>query len=136
MHITTPYDLIGLLSYVKNRKRENFGIILLDNDHNLISKKVMFVGTKSNCLVGIRELLVYALKKDASSVVVFHNHPSGNTEPSDLDINTTKDFFEACKLVGIHLLDHIIVGKYDFYSFKEHERMPEDKAKERSVANE
>ena len=135
MKLVTPYDIIPLLDYVKNRRRENFGIILLDNDHNFIAKKVMFVGTASNCIVGTRELLVYALKKDACCVVIFHNHPSGNTKPSKNDIKTTNDFFESCRTVGITLLDHVIVGKYDSFSFYEHKIMPIEKTEQRSVAN-
>ena len=128
-------DMVGILGYIKNRRRENFGIVLLDNAFNFIAKKVMFVGTASNCLVGTRELLVYALKKDARHVVVFHNHPSGDTRPSHDDVKTTDDLFEACKIVGIQLLDHIILGKNEYSSFKELGLMPENKKEERSVAN-
>lgn len=129
-------DMVGIVGYIKNRRRENFGIILLDNAFNLIAKKVMFVGTKTTCTVGIRELLVYALKKDANCVVIFHNHPSGNTEPSKIDIDTTMSFQKSCELVGIQLLDHIIVGKNDYFSFMAHKMLGERKTEERSVANE
>ena len=135
MKICRPDDMAELVGYIKNRRRENFGIILLDNNCNLIAKKVMFVGTIKTCLVGVRELLVYALKKDACCVVIFHNHPSGNTEPSEFDITTTNSFYESCKTVGIQLLDHIIVGRYGYFSFMKHNLMPKPKAEEKSVAN-
>ena len=135
MKISTPYDIVPIISYVKNRRRENFGVILLDNNFNFITKKVMFVGTKTKCLIGIREVLVYALKKDANVVVLFHNHPSGDTDPSHDDVKATDGIFEACKTVGIHLLDHIIVGKDSYYSFEEHKMMPKSKTEEKSVAD-
>lgn len=135
MKLNRVTDMVSILSYVRNRRRENFGIILLDNAFNFIAKKVMFVGTASNCLVGTRELLVYALKKDARHVVIFHNHPSGDTSPSHDDVKTTDSFYEACKIVGIQLLDHIILGKNEYSSFWELDLMPKDKAKEKSVAD-
>jgi DNA repair protein RadC len=135
MVLRCPDDMVEILGYIKNRRRENFGIILLDNAFNLIAKKVMFVGTKTSCTVGVRELLVYALKKDANCVVIFHNHPSGNTEPSKDDIETTNEFYESCKTVGIQLLDHIIVGRYGHSSFMERNLMPKSKTEEKSVAN-
>ena len=135
MKICCPDDMAELVGYIKNRRRENFGIILLDNNCNLISKKVMFIGTTRTCIIGIRELLVYALKKDACCVAIFHNHPSGNTKPSEYDINATNEFYEACKIVGIHLLDHIIVGRYGHFSFMERNLMPKSKTEEKSVAD-
>lgn len=136
MKLNCVSDMVSILGYVRNRRRENFGIVLLDNAFNFIAKKVMFVGTASSCLVGTRELLVYALKKDASKVVIFHNHPSGDTRPSHDDVKTTDDLFEACKIVGIQLLDHIILGKNEYNSFKERDLMPENNKEERSVADE
>ena len=103
MIIRTPFDAVSMLDYVARRKRENFGIILMNNNFEVIAKKVMFVGTAKNCIVGTRELLVYALKKDASMCILFHNHPTGNCEPSEPDINATKKFQNGCKSVGIIL---------------------------------
>jgi DNA repair protein RadC len=135
MRINNPYDALELIRYISHRKRENFGIILTNYNREVITKKVMFVGTTANCIVGIRELLVYALKKDACKCILFHNHPAGNCEPSVPDINTTKKFLKGCKSVGIELLDHIIVGKDDYYSFKEHDMIKSSNSRSKKVAN-
>lgn len=66
-------------------------------------------------------------------MIIFHNHPSGNTEPSIDDVKVTKTIESACELIGIQLLDHVIIGKYDYFSFVEHE-MIGDKGKEKQVA--
>ena len=56
-------------------------------------------------------------------MILFHNHPSGNTNPSEYDIKMTKDFEKGGELLGILVLDHIIIGKYDYFSFLEHDKM-------------
>ena len=135
MIIRTPSDAVSILDYVSRRKRENLGIILMNNNFEVISKKVMFIGTAKNCIVGTRELLVYALKKDASMCILFHNHPSGNCEPSEPDIDATKKFQNGCKSVGIVLQDHIIVGKDSYFSFNEHNMIKKSGSRLKKVAN-
>lgn len=134
MRIDTPSDIYGFLGSIPRRKRENFGIILLDTQRNVIGKKVMFMGTVSSCNVGKRELLVYALKKDAVGVILFHNHPSGNTEPSQDDIKTTDEIRKGCKAVGLQLIDHIVVGRWGYHSFKELDLLKDEKKEFKKVA--
>ena len=119
MRINYPGDAYDILENISRRKRENFGVILLDTQRNVIGKSVMFKGTINNCLVGKREILVYALKKDAVGIMLFHNHPTGDTTPSKEDIETTNEIRKGCESVGLRLVDHIIVGKNGYSSFHE-----------------
>ena len=79
----------------------------------------MFVGTKDASLVSPRELFIEALQKQASSVILLHNHPSGDPTPSKEDILVTKRIQAAGKMIGIELLDHIIIGNNCYISFHE-----------------
>ena len=134
MRIDEPLDVLSLVGPVARRKRENFGIILLDTRRNVIAKKVMFQGTVNSCIVGIRELLIYALKKDAVGIILFHNHPSGNTEPSKKDEEITRELQKGCKTVGLQLVDHIIVGRYGCNSLRSLGFFDKKETEERKVA--
>lgn len=123
--IKSPIDAVDLLRTVAKKNREHLGLILLDSQFKVIGKKVLFVGSVNRCWANRRELLVYALRRDAVGCILFHNHPSGNTEPSDDDKKMTEDFFKGCEAVGIYLFDHIIVSKTRYSSFKELGILPE-----------
>ena len=88
------------------------------------------MGSDSFCQVHPKLIFWKACKLEASAMILFHNHPSGNTSPSDYDIKLTKKFEEGGSLLGIQVLDHIIIGKYDYYSFLENDLMSN---KEKSV---
>jgi DNA repair protein RadC len=75
--------------------------------------------------VYVRRILEEALHESAAAVVLVHNHPSGNPEPSAGDDNATSDLLRACKLVGLVLLDHVIVGESDHYSYADSGRLKE-----------
>ncbi len=118
--ITNPTDCISLLLPYAKKKQEHFGIIFLDSGKNVISKKVLFIGTCNKAFISIREIFWEACKKNAVAIIAFHNHPSGDTAPSLEDVESTKAIKKAGELMGIQLLDHIIVSKYSYYSFCEH----------------
>lgn len=80
-------------------------------------------GTLTNCYVHPREIFKYAIMKNAASIFVAHNHPSGLATPSADDIKLTKGIVEAGKIIGIPCLDHIIIGDGSYYSFQEDEQM-------------
>lgn len=126
MQINKPTDVLALLRPYGKRKQENFGVICMDYGKNVISKKVLFIGTAKRAIIGARELLTYVLKKGADTVILFHNHPSGVTEPSAEDIETTKKLNKAFELVGVQLLDHIIITKYAYKSFLEDDLLNTD----------
>ena len=120
LKIKMPTDCLGLLSTYKNKRQEHFGIICLDSGNNVIGKKVLFIGGVSRAIADTKVVLWTALTKKSSAVILFHNHPSGNTSPSREDIETTDTLKRALKLCGVCLLDHIIIGKYSYFSFNEH----------------
>lgn len=99
--------------------KEQLMILLLDSKNCLMKETVLSVGTVNASLVSSREVFLEALRCDAVSIVLLHNHPSGDPTPSDQDISVTKKILQAGKIIGIHLIDHIIVGEHCYTSFFE-----------------
>ena len=121
--IREPQDCITLLRRYSRMKQEHFGAIFLNAQREVIQTKCFFVGSDDICYVHPKIIWWKACKLEASAMILFHNHPSGDTSPSEYDIKLTKDFEMGGKLLGIQVLDHIIIGRYDYYSFLEHEKM-------------
>ncbi|MDZ5016734.1 DNA repair protein RadC, partial [Clostridium perfringens] len=94
-------------------------LIMLDTKNNIIGIKDVFKGSLNASIVHPREVFKEALKKSSSSIIVCHNHPSGDPTPSKEDINITVRLKECGRIMGIDLLDHIIIGKEKFISLKE-----------------
>lgn len=94
--------------------------MLMDTKQQLITHKRISIGGISEATVDIRQILREALLCGASGIILAHNHPSGNPTPSQQDNNLTKSLDEACRLMRIKLIDHIIVGDNDYYSYYEH----------------
>jgi len=88
---------------------EHFLVVSLDTKNQPVSVNVCHIGSLNASLVHPREVLKVAILSNAAFVMVGHDHPSGNTEPSREDIEVTKRLKEACELMGIHLLDHLII---------------------------
>ena len=103
---------------LKNKKQEYFYALYLDSKKNLIEAKLLFMGTINKSIVHPREIFKYAYLLSASSIICVHNHPSGDTNPSNEDIILTSSLVEIGKLQGINIVDHIIIGN-DYYSFFE-----------------
>ena len=97
---------------------EEFFVIFLKSNGSIIKGEVLFKGTYNSSNVGVNELLRKALLYKAVSIIIAHNHPSGNINPSNEDIILTKRIADACKLMDIRLLDHIIVTTNSHFSFK------------------
>lgn len=104
--------------YVKDEmmflKQEHFVLLCLDNRCRVINKKTIFIGTINASYVQPREVYKEALKVNATSIVIIHNHPSGDCTPSQDDLKTTLKFMEVGEIIGIHLVDHIVIG-WDCY---------------------
>ena len=103
-----------------NESQENFYAIYLDAKSKLISYKLLFKGTINSSCVHPREVFKYAYLENAYSIIVMHNHPSGDVTPSFEDKKTTKSLMELGKLNAIPVLDHIIFGKDNYFSFYEY----------------
>ena len=103
--------------------QEMFYALYLDVKSHLIKKQLLFVGSLSAAIVHPREVFKHAVTLSASSIIIVHNHPSGHPEPSQSDIKITKIMAENGRLMDIPVIDHIIVGKGRYYSFREHKRL-------------
>jgi len=101
-----------------DKKKEHFVALLLDNRHRLIRLQRIAVGSLSASVVHPRELFKEAIAASAAAVILAHNHPSGDPEPSDHDVALTKRLVQAGKLLGIEVLDHLIVGAEGTVSLK------------------
>jgi len=94
-------------------------VICLDTKNQPTAINVCHVGSLNASLVHPREVMKPAILSNAASILVGHNHPSGNSEPSQEDIQVTRKLVEAGKIMGIELLDHIVIGEDEFVSLKE-----------------
>ena len=117
--IRSTKDVIAQAIYMRDKTREHLMAIYLNARNEMIFKKPMFIGTLNANLVHPREIFQEALKQNAASVILVHNHPSGDAEPSEDDLTITKRIIEAGKTMGIDVLDHVIITKNKVFSFKE-----------------
>lgn len=108
--VNNKADAVRLLSHLKGQKQEHFCVIFLDVKNQVIRHEDIHKGTLSSSLVGVREIYRAALREGAASIIVAHNHPSGDPEPSPEDIDATLKLVEVGKLLDIRLLDHLIIG--------------------------
>ncbi|MCO4469708.1 putative DNA repair protein (RadC) [Streptococcus infantarius subsp. infantarius] len=104
---------------LSDQKQEHLVAIYLDTQNRIIEQRTIFIGTVRRSIAEPREILYYACKNMATSVIIIHNHPSGSPAPSENDLRFTEKMKRACDDIGIVCLDHIIVGKYQYYSFRE-----------------
>jgi len=117
--ITNAQDIYDELQEYKNRMQEYFIVITLDGANHIIEKRVVFIGTLNRSLVHPREVFADALGDRAASIIIAHNHPSGQLEASAEDIAITKRLNESAKLLGIELLDHVIFTKDGYLSMRD-----------------
>ena len=96
-----------------------FSSVGINDKANLIKEKVMSKGTVNASLLSPREIFCEALKEGAVNIILLHNHPSGEINPSKMDISCTTKIKEAGDIIGIKLLDHIIIGDNKYLSFRE-----------------
>ena len=117
--ITSPDDAAGLvMEEMRHYDREHFRALLLNTKNQVIGTDNVSVGTLNSSAVHPRELFRNAIKRSAASVILVHNHPSGDPTPSREDLDVTGRLSEAGKIIGIEVLDHIIIGDNRFTSFK------------------
>jgi DNA repair protein RadC len=103
--------------FMKNLRKEVVKVALLDNKLHLIKDFVISEGSVNSSIVHPREVMIPAIKESATKIVLIHNHPSGDPAPSQADIEITHRVSKAGEIIGIKLLDHIIIGGTEFYSF-------------------
>jgi len=118
VYINSSEDAIKELAHIKENKKENFVVLYLDARNKLIYKETVSIGSLNANLVHPREVFEPAVRYLAAQIVLAHNHPSGDPEPSEDDLLLTKKLVESGKILGIEVFDHIIVAKDGFFSFK------------------
>ena len=117
-------DVLDLLAHkFRDLQQEVFSVIFLDTKHRVLAIEELFHGTINTASVFPREVVRRALDLGAAAVVAVHNHPSGNPEPSAEDRRVTEDLKKACALMEISLLDHIVVGNENHFSFADKRMM-------------
>lgn len=116
--IDVPEDVYRRLSHLRTEKREHFVVVLLDSKGQIQRIAPVHIGTVNMSLVGGREVFREAVRDGAASIIVAHNHPSGDPTPSPEDIDVTKKLAEIGRLLDIPLLDHIIIGYNRFTSME------------------
>lgn len=112
--IKNSEDAYSVLKYIGKRKQEHVVALFLNSRFEVISKKTICIGTLDGVNVLPRDIIIPALEFNASSVVLAHNHPSGDSTPSGEDIEITRRINSALELVGLTLLDHIVVAKNEW----------------------
>ena len=117
--INSPEEVVKEVEHIKENKKENFICLYLDARNKLIYKETVSIGTLNANLVHPREVFEPAVRNLAAQIIVVHNHPSGDPEPSEDDLEITKRLMESGKILGIELIDHLIITKERFFSFKE-----------------
>ncbi len=117
--LSTP-EAVGryLLPLFGGHREERFGVVMLDAKNRLIRAELISVGTVSASLAHPREVFRAATVASASSIAVFHNHPSGDPRPSDDDVTLTRQLVGAGDVMGIQVVDHIILGDGRWFSFR------------------
>lgn len=124
LKISSPTDVVKFFNMeLSDSKVEKFVIVLLNTKNEIINWEIISIGSLNASIVHPREVFNRAIKRSAASIIAIHNHPSGAIEPSKEDNAITKRLFESGQLVGIPLIDHIIIGKESYYSFKEQNQL-------------
>ena len=124
INCTNPVNIINYFNYLFNdKKQEEFYVIFLDNKKKYISKKLLFIGSINYSVVHPREIFKEAYLCSASFIICLHNHPSGDSSPSKEDDNITRKIKEIGLIHGIPLIDHIIIGKNNYYSYFENTKI-------------
>ena len=108
-----------LISEIGQEKQEHLVALYLDTQNKIIEQKTIFIGSVNKSIAEPREILHYAIKNMATSLIVSHNHPSGSIEPSREDNKFTETLRGASNLLGVTLLDHLIVTDSKYYSYRE-----------------
>jgi DNA repair protein RadC len=117
--ICAPADAVPLLTEIKDQRKEFFLCLYLNARNQLIHKEVVSIGSLSASIVHPREVFQLAVSQSAASIVLAHNHPSGDVTPSRDDVDLTRRLQRAGEIMGVDILDHLIIAADQFLSLKE-----------------
>lgn len=117
--IKEPKDIYYLLApEIGHLEQEHFLCLYLNIKQEIIYKRTLYIGTINQTVIHPREIFKYAHKLSAAKIVFAHNHPTGDSSPSNADLDATKKLIDAANILGIEVLDHIIIGNNEFYSVR------------------
>ena len=131
--VTSSSDVVPFVQNYAVCKKEHFLLVTLNGSHEIIQIHVVSVGTLTRGLVHPREIYGTAMRENAAAIIVCHNHPSGNCEPSQEDIQVTHNLEQVGEIMGIQLLDHIIVCRDSYFSFMDSKLLLRSAKKENNV---
>ena len=116
--IISPGDIAEIfIPLFRDEVKEKFIVVCLNSANKIIRYEIISVGSLNSSIVHAREVFKVAIENNSANIILLHNHPSGNEEPSQEDINVTKRFVEAGKVLEINVFDHIIIAGNNFTSF-------------------
>jgi DNA repair protein RadC len=118
VEIRNPDDVARILPKLRNEQREHFMVVLLNARHEVLAIETVSIGSLNASIVHPREVFKPAIVQSAASVVLAHNHPSGDPEPSEEDLTITKRLVQVGELLGVAVLDHVILAKRGVVSFR------------------
>ena len=117
--IRKPDDIFNFLKRYARSKQEKFLVLTLNGTHEVISVHLTTIGLVNRTIIHPREVFIHAIRDCSSAIIVAHNHPSGNVKPSPEDEEITKRLKQGAELLGINFLDHLIISKKCYYSFRQ-----------------
>jgi DNA repair protein RadC len=117
--VRSPADVANAVANIRKNKKENFVILCLNARNQVTRKETISIGSLNASIVHPREVFQPAIAESAASIVLAHNHPSGDTRPSDDDVELTRRLVRAGEIMGIEVLDHVIVSERKHLSMKE-----------------
>jgi DNA repair protein RadC len=117
--IKKPDDLYQFMKRYSKSRQEQFFVITLDSSKNVIGIHISSIGTNGKIMVHPREVFYKSIIDNSVSIIISHNHPSGNLLPSKHDEDMTERLIQSGKILGIHVIDHIIFSKNGYFSFRE-----------------
>jgi len=126
IQIKCPIDIFNCLKRYSRCRQEHFLVLTFNGAHEVISIHISTIGLVNKTVAHPREVLTHAIKDNAVAIIVAHNHPSGSLKPSDEDDEITERLKDACKIMGIHFLDHLIISKDGYYSYRQNGRLPKN----------
>jgi DNA repair protein RadC len=119
VHIQFAYQVYKHLESMSSLEQEHFKILMLNTKNRIIKEEIISIGLLDTTLIHPREVFKNAIRECASSIIIVHNHPSGDPEPSKADLEITNDLVRAGEIIDIEVLDHVIIGKGRYWSWKE-----------------
>ncbi len=121
--ITSPHDVYHMMiDELSHLKQEHFIVLYLNVKSEVIKKETLYIGTINQMVIHPRDIYRNAISYSTSAMLFIHNHPSGDSIPSKSDVMATKKLFDTSEIMGIDIIDHIIIGKGEFFSMKSSKR--------------